>query len=184
MGWPCGPLRLNRPPHPEPLLQHSNCRPIVSLRSLLVPAPILAVLILLLLALSAPSPSPVSSPRPQPDTTKPLRPLMVGLAQDMDRIATGLWHEDYDLIRQGAHNIAQHPKIPPRQLATIKQALGPQFQSFVQYDKRVHHTATELVEAAEARDWSAVLDTHERLKRGCVTCHTAYRDTVRAVLHP
>jgi len=109
---------------------------------------------------------------------------MVGLAQDMDRISTGLWHEDYDLIEQGARNIAQHPKIPPRQLATIKQALGRQFKTFVQYDKRVHHTATQLVDAAEARDWSAVLDHHEQLTRGCVTCHTAYRDTVRAVLHP
>jgi hypothetical protein len=45
---------------------------------------------------------------------------MVDLAQDMDRIATGLWHEDYDLIRQGAYNIAQPPKIPPSQLATLK----------------------------------------------------------------
>lgn len=156
----------------------------MSPRSLLVTGPLLTLSALFLLTAGAPSLSPASSPRPLADTIKPLRPLMVGLAQDMDRIATGLWHEDYDLIRQGAHNIAQHPKIPPRQLATIKKALGPQFQTFVQYDKRVHHTATKLVQAAEARDWSAVLDTHERLKRGCVTCHTAYRDTVRGVLQP
>jgi cytochrome c556 len=109
---------------------------------------------------------------------------VVGLGAGRDRIATGLWHEDYDLIRQGAHNIAQHPKIFPTQIATIKKALGNQFQNFVRYDKSVHHTATELVKAAEARDWSRILDLHERLKRGCVTCHTAYRDTVRAVLHP
>ena len=144
-------------------------------------------LVLLLLLLPPPGtslPSPSSPLGPTPDTTKPLRPLMVGLAQDMDRIATGLWHEDYDLIEQGAHNIAQHPKIPPGQLATIKQALGRQFKTFVQYDKRVHHMATKLVDAAEARDWSAVLNHHEQLTRGCVTCHTAYRDTVRAVLHP
>ena len=153
-------------------------------RPLLVTSPLVAALALLLTAPDASSLSPTSPLDSQPDTTKPLRPLMVGLAQDMDRIATGLWHEDYDLIEQGARNIAQHPKIPPAQLATIKQALGRQFKTFVQYDKRVHHTATELVDAAEARDWSAVLDHHEQLSRGCVTCHTAYRDTVRAVLHP
>lgn len=153
------------------------------LHSSLLLGPSLALLTLLLLATGASSLSSPSS-SPQPDTTKPLRPLMVELAQDMDRIATGLWHEDYDLIRQGARNIAQHPTISPKQIAEIKKALGEQFQNFVRYDKAVHHTATELVEAAEARNWSAVLDTHERLKRGCVTCHTAYRDTVRSVLHP
>jgi len=147
--------------------------------------PTASLLVVLALSLPAgPALSGMSPPSAAPDTTKPLRPLMVGLAQDMDRIATGLWHEEYDLIRQGARGIAQHPKIPPSQLAQIKQALGEQFQTFVQYDKRVHHTATELVSAAEARDWSGILDLHERLKRGCVSCHTAYRDTVRAVLQP
>lgn len=118
------------------------------------------------------------------DTTKPLRPLMITLAQDMDRIATGLWHEDYDLIREGARGIAQHPKIPPDQIATIKTTLGEEFQTFVQYDKRVHATAANLVTAAEARNWSKILTTHERLQRGCVGCHTAFRDRVRPVLRP
>jgi hypothetical protein len=62
------------------------------------------------------------------DSTKPLRPLMVELAQDMDRIATGLWHKDYDLIEEGARSIAHHPKIDPAQLAKIKKALGKEVQ--------------------------------------------------------
>jgi cytochrome c556 len=143
-----------------------------------------AVLAALLVALG-PSPARSAGGSAAPaDTTKPLRPLMVGLAQDMDRIATGLWYEDYDLIEQGARGIAQHPKIPPGQVATIKTALGDQFSAFVEYDKTVHRTATELVAAAEARDWSAVLKTHERLQRGCVSCHSAYRDQLRPVLAP
>lgn len=117
-----------------------------------------------------------------PDTTKPLRPLMVGLAQDMDRISTGLWYRDYDWIEEGARGIAQHPKIPPNQIAKIKKTLGEQFETFVQYDKSVHQTATELVTAAEARDWSAVLDTHQELQRGCTGCHTAFREQLRPVL--
>ena len=125
-----------------------------------------------------------SSAASPPDSTKPLRPLMVELAQDMDRIATGLWHEDYDLIEEGAQSIAHHPKIPPSQLAKIKEALGREFNGFVSMDKSVHTTATELVQAARARNWSAVLDTHERLKRGCTSCHTAYRERLRPVLAP
>lgn len=109
---------------------------------------------------------------------------MVKLAQDMDRIATGLWYEDYDLIEQGARGIAQHPKIPPAQIAKIKKVLGNQFETFVHYDKRVHSLASKLVEAAEARNWSGVLNTHEQLQRGCMSCHTAFRDRVRPILQP
>lgn len=123
-------------------------------------------------------------PRSPADTTKPLRPLMTALAQDMDRIATGLWHEEYDLIRQGAQNIATHPRIPPGQIAAIKRALGDEFEGFVAFDKTVHGAAAELVTAAEARDWSAVLDTHARLQRGCVGCHRTYRERLRPVLSP
>lgn len=119
-----------------------------------------------------------------PDTTKPLRPLMVGLAQDMDRIATGLWHEEYDLIEEGARSIATHPRIPPRQIKKIKKALGPQFQAFVQYDKSVHGSAKNLVKAAQARDWDEVLEVHEQLQRGCVGCHRAFRERLRPVLSP
>ena len=140
-------------------------------------------LLLVLLVVSAPA-SPQPTSRVPADTTKPLRPLMVGLAQDMDRIATGLWYEDYDLIRQGAQGIAQHPKIPPSQIKNVKNALGDQFPTFVQYDKTVHRTASTLVTAAEAKNWSKVLDTHEQLQRGCMGCHTAYRDQLRPVLTP
>lgn len=129
-------------------------------------------------------PNPDGSFSALPDSTKPLRPLMVELAQDMDRIATGLWHEDYDLIEEGARSIAHHPRIDPDQLAQIKKALGQEFQGFVSMDKSVHSTSTELVQAAKARDWSAVLDAHERLTRGCASCHATYRERLRPVLGP
>lgn len=118
------------------------------------------------------------------DTTKPLRPLMIGLAQDMDRVATGLWHEDYDLIEEGARSIANHPQISAEQIAKIKEVLGDQFQGFVAFDKSVHKTATELVDVARARNWSGVLDAHARLQQGCVGCHEAYREQLRPVLTP
>jgi cytochrome c556 len=132
-----------------------------------------------------------SAPRPtvSPTTadtvdTKRLRLLMVGLAQDMSRISTGLWHEDADLVQEGASSIANHPRIPPDQIAKIKKALGEEFKNFVRYDKDVHDTATELVRAAEARDWSGILTKQTELRDGCVGCHTAYRERLRPVLAP
>ena len=116
--------------------------------------------------------------------TKPLRPLLVELSQDMDRIATGLWRGDYDLIEKGARSIANHPRIAPDQLAKIKKALGQQFEGFMSMYKSIHQSATELVTAAEARNWTEVLRLHEQLKRGCTGCHTAYRGRLRPVLAP
>ena len=133
------------------------------------------------------SPKPAPSPQPPPpDTTetKRLRLLMVGLAQDMARINTGLWHEDYDLMQQGGEAIANHPKIPPEQIAQIKKALGNEFKAFVQFDKDVHQTADELATAAAERNLSAVLEKYTRIRNGCVGCHTAYRDRLRPVLAP
>ena len=129
---------------------------------------------------------PTSSPPTAADTvvTKQLRPLMAGLAQDMSRINTGIWHEDVDLVRQGASSIANHPRIAPGQIAKIKEALGQEFPNFVGYDKDVHETATELVSAAEARDWSGVLTKYTELRDGCFGCHTAYRERLRPVLAP
>jgi len=132
----------------------------------------------------APSPRPVPAAPSDTVDTKRLRLLMVGLAQDMARINTGLWHEDYDLIRQGAASIARHPKIPPAQIAKIKEALGDNFQNFVQFDKVVHGRAKRLVRAAEARDWSGVLTTYTQIRDGCLGCHTAYRERLRPVLAP
>lgn len=119
-----------------------------------------------------------------PDTTetKNLRPLMVEIAQDMARINTGIWHEDYELIEEGGSSIANHPKIPRAQMARIKKALGTEFSAFVQFDKTVHQGAAELAEAASNENMSAVLDTYTEVRNGCIGCHTAYRDRVRQVL--
>lgn len=130
------------------------------IRTLLLTGGSILLVVVVLTATALPTTDGTGVVKAPPDTTKPLRPLMVGLAQDMDRISTGLWYEDYDLIEQGARGIAQHPKIPQRQIAQIEKILGEQFETFVKYDKAVHGTASELVSAAEAKDWSAVLHTH------------------------
>lgn len=141
---------------------------------------------LLLIGTTLLSPPRPAAPPAAADTidTKRLRLLMVGLAQDMARINTGIWHEDFDLVQQGASSIANHPRIPPDQIAKIKKALGQEFQNFVRFDKAVHGTATELVNAAEARDWSGVLTKQTELRDGCFGCHTAYRERLRPVPAP
>ena len=78
---------------------------------------------ILILALAVGS-TQMASAQTAPDSTRPLKNMMFTLGQDMNRINDGLWHEDYGMIRAGAQGIADHPRVPPEQMAAIKQALG------------------------------------------------------------
>lgn len=120
-----------------------------------------------------------------PDTvkTRPLRILMVQLAQDMRRISDGIWHEDYIMIKKGAAGIAHHPRISPAQMKSIKQALGNRFPQFVQIDKQVHHTAVEMVSAAKRKQMGTILEHYGTLQQGCVACHSGFREEVRDALY-
>lgn len=115
--------------------------------------------------------------------TRPLRFLMVGLGQDMSRISDGLWHDDYEMIRQGARGVADHPRVPPEEMAAIKAALQERFEQFVGFDRQVHHTADELADAAAQHDMRRVLALQNRLQQGCISCHSAFRDEVRKALY-
>lgn len=115
--------------------------------------------------------------------TRPLKILMVALGQDMSRINDGLWHEDYEMIRTGAQAIADHPRVPPEQMAAIREALGPRFPQFVGFDQQVHGTAVEIVGSAEKRSMVDVIDAYGRIQHGCTSCHTAFRDEVRMKLY-
>lgn len=120
-----------------------------------------------------------------PDTlqTRPLRFLMVGLGQDMSRISDGLWHEDYEMIRQGARGVADHPRVTPEEMATIQAVLEGRFETFVGFDQLVHDTADEMAGAAAERDMGRVLELQGRLQQGCISCHAAFREEVRQALY-
>ena len=119
----------------------------------------------------------------QSDTTRPLQLIMVALVQDMNRIADGIWYEDFEMIRAGAQSIADHPRVPPAQMRVIQETLGDPFTSFVAMDQMVHDTALEVAEAARQRNLQQVLRAQGRLQGGCVACHSAYRDTVQQALY-
>ena len=114
---------------------------------------------------------------------RPLRLLMVGLGQEMSRIGDGIWHEDYEMIRQGARAVANHPRVTVEEMAAIKNALNEQFPVFVGHDQAVHQTATQLAVAAQAQNMEDILRLKSELTQSCTTCHAAFRDDVRNALY-
>ena len=119
----------------------------------------------------------------QEAATRPLRPLMVDLSLDMERIHQGLWREDYVMIAQGARSIAEHPKISAEQMAAIKKALGSGFKQFFQFDVTVHEAASALANAAADKNLEAVLKHRRQLQQGCIACHAGFREQVREALY-
>jgi hypothetical protein len=73
--------------------------------------------------------------------------------------------------------------VTAEEMTAIKQQLGDGFEVFVGFDRFVHETATELDSVARARDMSGVLQAQRQLQQGCLSCHTAFRKTVRSALY-
>ena len=105
--------------------------------------------------------------------------IMQQLEVDMERVAHGVWVEDYDSIAAGAQAIADHPKVGAEERAEIMGILGDRGAGFREADMRVHDDAVALAGAARARSMGEVLDTLTRLQAGCVACHTAYRQPIQ-----
>ena len=139
---------------------------------------------LLLLITSLPAFTLWNSYKTQPDEQR-LLPMMKTLMVQMNRINTGIYMEDYELIDTTAHNIAHHPKIASEQLKKIKKALGKQMKAFKRYDlTMVHRHADSMSLAAQQKNMQKVLDHYEIVQRGCVGCHIDFRSKLKNVLHP
>lgn len=129
-----------------------------------------------------------SSRTPTPSTSRStsrvalpgLFSIMVGLQADMARVSRGLWIEDYDSIAAGAEAVADHPVIPQEERRRISEILGPDMSRFGEMDQEVHDLAVRLAEAAGRGEPDAVLSLDAELRRGCVACHSTFRERLRA----
>lgn len=106
----------------------------------------------------------------------PLKAIMAALAADMSVTAMGLWTEDPATVSAAAGRIAEHPGVPPSQMAAIQVELGARFTEFVAFDGAVHDLAVELRDAASAgRPAGELAPLYAEMATGCVGCHTSFR---------
>lgn len=116
----------------------------------------------------------------KPDTL-PLLPIMLNLEKEMTSISSGLWRHNFKQIEQSARAIADHAKIPKKQLKTLRKILGKvRFKAFVKDDKTVHNMAVKLSEAASREDFKQTAQFYQKLENGCISCHSKHRNTIRA----
>ncbi len=112
----------------------------------------------------------------------PLKETMRGLESDLADLAHGIWIEDREAAGAAAMRIANHPRVPPEQLAAI-QASHDEFPAFVQLDLGMHNSAVALAEAsASSVPTEELFAAYLQIQQGCMSCHTVYRTRVSDAL--
>lgn len=109
----------------------------------------------------------------------PLRPIMQRLASDMAGFSHALWLEDHAEMTARAAAMADHPHISTEEIRRIEAALGPDMPAFEEADEVVHIAAIRMQEAAAARRQDEVVTRLGEVQRGCVSCHSRFRDRLR-----
>ena len=111
-----------------------------------------------------------------------LKRIMQDLQRDSALIVEGLLVENFEGIDDAAKRIADHPRIPPTQVALVATELGSEMPDFKQLDTLVHDLALSISAAAREADTASIADNYKRMLDGCLTCHAAYRQRVARVL--
>lgn len=117
-------------------------------------------------------------------TDTDLKTIMQGLRNDTSMVFDGLLIDDYSVIASAAAKIADHPAIPPEQVALVAAELGPEMAAFKQFDTLVHDLSLEIQSAALDSDRSRAASNYQQMVGTCLACHTSFRERISAVLNP
>ncbi len=108
----------------------------------------------------------------------PVRPIMQTMSTDVAGLLSALWFEDYPEVAARADAIADHAPLSPDERDRIQAELGPEMEAFQELDEAVHLAAVRVREAAEAERVDELLDGLSEMQRGCVSCHTRFREVL------
>lgn len=108
-----------------------------------------------------------------------LLPIMQGLGSDMTALTYALMTEDHDGVAKHAAAIAEHAPISAAELERIHRVLGSDMARFEAVDESVHVASVRLRDAARAHQPDQVVTRLAEVQRGCVSCHTQFRERLR-----
>ena len=108
-----------------------------------------------------------------------LLPIMQRLGSNMTALTHALMVEDHATVRQHAAAIAGHAPISAAEIERIHGELGADAAEFERLDVAVHGAAERLHHASEGNDPAAVAAALAEVQRGCVECHTKFRERLR-----
>ena len=140
-------------------------------------AKVTGILLVPLMALAA-----AAEPAQEPAQEPALKEIMQELRDNVFVIADGMFTDDMDRVAQGATGIAHHASIPGEQVQRVAAELGPEMAAFKQLDVRVHDLSISIISAAQRQDRERISADFQELVKGCLACHTAYKERVAYAL--
>jgi hypothetical protein len=105
-----------------------------------------------------------------------LLPIMQGLGSNMVALTHALMTDDHETVEKHAAEIAEHAPISGEELERIRNVLGSDMARFEAVDESVHVASVRLRDAAQARRPDQVVTRLGEVQRGCVSCHTQFRE--------
>ena len=112
--------------------------------------------------------------------TLPLLGIMINLEQNLAVVQAGIWRGDYQTISKAANALANHAKIPKREVQKIQAILGKDgLKNFVAADEYWHNKANELARVADEKNMEQIVDRTMELIDRCASCHTTFRGPLR-----
>ncbi len=115
-----------------------------------------------------------------PKGTLPLLGIMMNLEQNMAALQAGIWRGDYETINKAANALANHAKIPKREIQKIEAILGKDgLKNFVAADKFWHTKTKELARKANNKDMEQIVNLTAEVFQRCAGCHMKYREPLR-----
>ena len=108
-----------------------------------------------------------------------LLPIMQTLGSEMNALTYALMTDDHEAVARSAAAIAEHAPISAGELERIRAELGAEMAAFEAVDESVHVASVRLHEAARAHRLPLVVERLGEVQRGCVSCHTQFRERLR-----
>ena len=108
-----------------------------------------------------------------------LLPIMQKLGSEMTALTYALMTDDYETVTRSAAAIAEHVPISAEELERVHTELGADMAAFEAVDESVHVASVRLHEAAQARQRGLIVERLGNVQRGCVSCHTQFRERLR-----
>ena len=109
-----------------------------------------------------------------------LLPIMQRVGNNMMTLTHALMTDDYETVERSATAIAEHVPISTAELERVRSVLTSEMRTFEAMDESVHVASVRLRDAARERRLDLVVERLGDVQRGCVSCHTQFRQRLRA----
>ncbi len=105
-----------------------------------------------------------------------LKGIMQQLAIDMSEITVAISYDDWEKIAEFADKVGNHPEAPLSEKKRILGFLKGDAAQFKGFDKQVHESSLDMVQAALDNDGSRVISSFSKVQNNCLACHQEFRD--------